>query len=181
MRATWAACGVGCTTVLEYGYRAKAARIGWPLPEGMSDAELEALLFPPSPPSNTDRPLPDWKHVKAELSKKGVTMTLVWQEYLQENPTGYRYSRFVEMYREWEGKHSYTMVQGHRPGEKLFVDFSGMKMKVTDPRSGIAEEVEIFVAATGFSQYIFVHVSEWNAGAQTTLVWDGQDYLEGRF
>ena len=36
------ACGVGCTTVLEYGYRAKAANLEWPLPEGVTDEELEA-------------------------------------------------------------------------------------------------------------------------------------------
>jgi transposase len=55
-----------------------------------------------------------------------VTMTLVWQEYLQAHPSGYRYSRFVEMYREWEGKHTYSMVQHHHPGEKLFVDSKGL-------------------------------------------------------
>jgi hypothetical protein len=81
------------------GYRAKAANLGWPLPTELSDAELEALLFPPAPPADTDRPLPDWPRVRAELGKKGVTMTLVWQEYLQAHPSGYRYSRFVEMYR----------------------------------------------------------------------------------
>ena len=55
-------CGLGCTTVLEYGYRAKAAMLSWPLPEEMSDADLEALLFPPAPPAETDRPLPDWSN-----------------------------------------------------------------------------------------------------------------------
>jgi transposase len=148
-------CGLGCTTVLEYGYRARAANLGWPLPAELSDSELEALLFPPAPPADTDRPLPDWPRVRAELGKKGVTMTLVWQEYLQAHPSGYRYSRFVEMYREWEGKHTYSMVQHHRPGEKLFVDFSGMTMKVSNPEGGACEEMQIFVAATGYSQFVF--------------------------
>lgn len=151
------ACGVGCTTVLEYGYRAKAANLDWPLPEGLTDAALEALLFPPTPPSDMDRPLPDWSHVRSELARKGVTMSLVWQEYIREHPNGYRHSRFAELYREWEGRHTYTMVQHHRPGEKLFVDFSGMTMRLTDPMSGQKEEVQIFVAATGYSQFIFVH------------------------
>ena len=150
------ACGLGCTSVLEYGYRAKAANLGWPLPEGLSDDGLEALLFPPSVPNDTDRPVPDWTHVRSELGRKGVTMTLVWQEYLKKNPSGYRYSRFVELFREWEGSHTYSMIQQHRPGEKLFVDFSGMTMNLTNPSSGQIEEVEIFVAAAGYSQYIFV-------------------------
>jgi transposase len=48
------------------------------------------------------------------------------------------------------------MVQHHRPGEKLFVDFAGMTMSLTDPESGKLQEVQIFVAATGYSQHIFV-------------------------
>jgi len=154
-REVAAACGLGCTTVLEYGSRAKAANLTWPLPEGLSDAKLEALLFPPAVPADTDRPLPDWEHVRSELVKKGVTMTLIWQEYLREHPDGYRHSRFSELYREWEGRHTYTMVQHHRPGEKLFVDFSGMTMQLTDPGSGELQKVQIFVAATGYAQFIF--------------------------
>jgi len=151
-----ATCGLGCTTVLEYGYRAKAANLVWPFPEDLSDARLEALLFPPAPPADIDRPLPDWDHVRSELARKGVTMTLVWQEYVREHPAGYRYSRFSELYRAWEGRHTYVMVQHHRPGEKLFVDFSGMMMHLTDPESGEPQEVQIFVAASGYSQFIFV-------------------------
>ena len=155
-REAGAACGLGCTSVLEYGYRAKAANLGWPLPEDLTDEALEALLFPPSVPLDTDRPIPDWNVIRSELGRKGVTMTLIWQEYLQKNPSGYRYSRFVEMFRAWEGSHTYSMVQHHRPGEKVFVDFSGMTMSLTNPSSGEIEKVEIFVAAAGFSQYIFV-------------------------
>lgn len=148
-------CGMGITTVLEYGYRARAAGLGWPLPEGLTDVALEALLFPPPVPQETVRPLPDWNRVRSELSRKGVTLTLVWQEYKREHANGYRYSRFVELFRAWESAHSYTMVQHHRPGEKLFVDFAGMTMKLTDPDTGEVEEVQIFVAATGYSQFIF--------------------------
>ena len=149
------ACGLGCTTVLEYGYLAKAAGLAWPLPEGLTDGGLEALLFPPPLPQDTPRPLPDWKHVRSELGRKGVTLTLVWQEYMRDYVDGYRYSRFVELYREWEGSHSYSMLQHHRPGEKLFVDFSGLTMRLTDPQTGEQTKVEIFVAATGYAQFIF--------------------------
>ena len=131
-REAGAACGLSCTSVLEYGYRAKAASLEWPLPEGLSDEALEALLFPPAIPQDTDRPLPDWSFVRSELGKKGVTMALVWQEYLKKNPSGYRYSRFVELFREWEGSHTYSMIQQHRPGEKMFVDFSRMTMNLSN-------------------------------------------------
>ena len=148
-------CGLGYGTVLEYGYRANAAGLSWPLPEELTDAELETLLFPPRPPQESVRPLPDWNHVRSELSRKGVTLTLVWQEYTRGHPSGYNYSRFVELFRAYEGAHSYSMVQHHRPGEKLFVDFAGMTMNLTSPETGELEKVQIFVAATGYSQFIF--------------------------
>lgn len=148
-------CGLGLATVLEYGYRAKAAGLSWPLPDDLTDVQLEALLFPPPPPQETVRPLPDWNHVRSELSRKGVTLTLLWQEYKCANADGYNYSRFVELFRAWDGAHSYTMIQHHRPAEKLFVDFSGMTMKLTDPETGEVTEVQIFVSATGYSQFIF--------------------------
>lgn len=154
-REASAACGLSCTSVLEYGYRAKAANLSWPLPEGLSDEALEALLFPPPMPEDANRPLPDWSFIRSELGKKGVTLTLVWQEYLQKNPTGYRYSRFVELFRQWEGSAAYSMIQQHRPGEKLFVDFAGMTMNLKSPSSAEIEKVEIFVAAAGYSQCIF--------------------------
>ena len=38
-------CGMGLGTVHEYLERAVAAGIGWPLPEGLGEEELEAKLF----------------------------------------------------------------------------------------------------------------------------------------
>jgi transposase len=99
--------------------------------------------------------VPDWSYIRSELARKGVTLTLLWQEYKRQHPSGYNYSRFAELYHEWKGAHSYTMVQHHRPGEKLFVDFAGMTMDLTSPETGEPEEVQIFVAATGYSQFIF--------------------------
>ena len=47
------------TTVGEYLRRAEGAGLGWPLPSGLDDTELEALLFPATPPRQADtRPLP---------------------------------------------------------------------------------------------------------------------------
>lgn len=151
-------CGIGFGTVIDYGWRAKAAGVGWPLPEGLSDEALEALLFPPKPPKDTDRAVPDWVYVRSELARKGVTLALVWQEYKKADPGGYGYSRFAELFHKWEGVHSYTMVQHHRPGEKFFVDFSGMTMPVTDPETGEKFECQVFCAATGYSQYLYARV-----------------------
>ena len=42
-------CGMGLGTVHDYLERAAAAGISWPLPEGLSEEELEAKLFGSQP------------------------------------------------------------------------------------------------------------------------------------
>jgi len=154
-----AACSIGYGTVIDYGNRLKAAGLIWPLPAELSDSQLESLLFPPPPkPKDVNRPVPDWAAVRTELSRKGVTLTLLWQEYKKESPDGFGYSRFVEMYREWEGSHTYTMIQHHRPGEKVYVDFVGLTLTLTDPETGQKGEAQIFAAATGYSQLLYARV-----------------------
>ena len=57
-------CGMGLGTVHDYLERAAAAGIGWPLPEGWSEEELEAKLFGKQPVQSKpmrERPQPDWK------------------------------------------------------------------------------------------------------------------------
>ena len=64
---------------------------------------------------------PDWAVVHRELKRKHVTLSILWDEYIERHPEGYRYSRFCELYRSWEGKLSVTMRQTHLGGDKLFV------------------------------------------------------------
>ena len=40
------ACAIGKETVREYLGRAAEAGLGWPLPEGMTEEQVEARLFP---------------------------------------------------------------------------------------------------------------------------------------
>lgn len=57
---------VGRSTVGDYLLRAKAAGLGWPLPEGMDDGALERRLFPSASGTNPhDRPSPVWPEVNA--------------------------------------------------------------------------------------------------------------------
>ena len=70
-----ASCRLGQGTVGEYLRRAAAAGLTWPLPEDLTDAELERRLFPPPEAiPAAERPLPEWATVHRELRKKGVTL-----------------------------------------------------------------------------------------------------------
>ena len=66
------------------GYLSRARLVGldWPLPDALSDAELEALLYPPSPDVAAEqRPMPDWAVVHRELRRPNMTLALLWEEY----------------------------------------------------------------------------------------------------
>ena len=147
---------VARSTVAEYLYRSEAAGLSWPLPADLSDERLERLLFPPpSVEVEAPRPPPDWRNVQKQLTRKGVTLLLLWREYMELHPDGYGYSRYASLYREWLGTTDVRMRQHHKAGEKLFVDFVGLTMPVTDPATGEVRTVQVFASAMGASQRIF--------------------------
>ena len=152
--------GIANSTVSDYARRAAAAGFTWPLPEGLDDAVLEAALFPPLPPSRVPRPEPNWEQVHRELQRhKGVTLQLLWLEYVTAHPDGYRYSRFCERYRAWRGRIDVVMRQVYRAGEKAFVDYAGPKFEVVDRETGEARDIMVFVGVLGASNYTFVDVT----------------------
>ena len=152
--------GIANSTVSDYARRAVAAGFTWPLPEGLDDAALEAALFPPLPPSRVPRPEPDWEQVHRELQRhKGVTLQLLWLEYLTVHPDGYRYSRFCERYRAWRGRIDVVMRQVYRAGEKAFVDYAGPKFEVVDRKTGEVQGAMVFVGVLGASNHTFVDVT----------------------
>jgi transposase len=52
------------------------------------------------------------------------------------------------------------MRQVHRAGEKAFVDFSGKKPSIVDPKTGEVREVELFVGVLGASSYVYAEAVE---------------------
>jgi len=155
-RQAAAATGVPASTVTDQLARARRAGLGWPLPEDIDDAQLEARLFAPaSPPPAQRRPLPDWPAVHRELRRPGVTLGLLFMEYKERYPDGYQYSWFCHAYRRWQGRLDLVMRQEHRAGEKLFVDFAGQTIPITDPRTGEITPAQLFVAVLGASSYTY--------------------------
>jgi transposase len=159
------------STVGDYAGRAVAAGLSWPLPEGLTDTALEALLFVPGGPAAGARrkPEPDWASLHRELRRPGVTLMLLWQEYRAAAPDGYGYSRFCELYEEWESRLSPTMRQVHPAGERLFVDYAGQTVELIDGRTGEVRVAQVFVAVLGASSYTYAEAT-WT---QTLPDWIG--------
>ena len=91
-------CSIGQATVHRYLERAAAAGLSWPLSEDLDDNRLQKLLFrgPGARPNQSRRSLPDFHEVQRQLqTHKHVTLQLVWEEYRETQPDGYRYSHYV--------------------------------------------------------------------------------------
>lgn len=154
-------CSIARSTVGEYLRRAEKAGLNWPLPEGIDDSQLDALLFPVAPlvSSGAPRVMPDWTQIRKELKKKGVTLFLLWEEYKETYPDGYQYSWFCEQYQKWIGKLDLVMRQDHRAGEKMFVDYAGQTVPIVDRCTGEVHEAQIFIAVLGASNYTYAEAT----------------------
>jgi transposase len=164
-------CNIARSTVADHLERMHAAGLKWPLPRDLDGVELERLLFGGRAGRRRDdlRPLPDWPSIHKELHKKGVTLKLQWQEYREAYPDGYAYTQFCEHYRRWCKSVDVCLRQTHPAGERLFVDYAGVTMPVTDPRNGEVREAQIFVAALGASHYLY---------AEATRTQQSRDWIE---
>ncbi len=155
-------CGIAHSTVLEYLRRAHTAGLSWPLPEQMSDAELERRLFAASAlKRHPEIPLPDCRHIYEELRRHRdvcLTLTQLWIEYKEQHPDGYQYTQYCEHYRRWLGKLDYVMRQEHRAGEKLFVDY-GSGLSLVHPQTGELIPTHLFVAVWGASNYTYAEAT----------------------
>ena len=170
VRRIAASCCLARSTVSDYLGRARAAGLGWPLPAGLDEDKLEQLLFPVRE-AVSPRPVLDLAYIRNEMRGRAVTLQLLWEEYRSHTPDGYSYSQFCQLYRDWLGKQAISLRQEHRAGEKLFVDFAGDKLPITDPKNGAITQGHLFVAVLGCSNYTFAEVTpteqlpEW-IGAQ---------------
>ena len=150
------ATGLPRSTVRRYVVRAAEVGLGWPLPPELDDRDLEERLYGrPAPPPSVSRPVPDWAVVHHELRRKGVTLALLWTEYRERCPDGFGYTWFTEQYRAFAGRLDVVLRQDHRAGEKLFLDFAGQTIPITDPATGELTAAQLFVAVLGASNYTY--------------------------
>jgi len=149
------ACKISTSTAHAYVDRLKELGVPYGEIAAMGDDELGELLFPQGEGQPPARPLPDFEYLAKEMTKPGVSLLLLHEEYKRDNPDGYEKSRFYELYNEWAKKADPVMRFVHKAGEKMFIDFSGDKAHYQDPVTGKTIEAELFVAVLGASSYLF--------------------------
>ncbi len=94
-----------------------------------------------------------------ELKKPGCTREFLWKEYLQKHPGGYGSTQFNEHLNRWQEKVNSSGKLTHKAGDKVYVDYTGKKLHITDKQTGEIIEAEVFVGILPASQYTYVEAT----------------------
>jgi len=153
------ALGYSRNTIADVLRRAQIKGLEPPLPEDMGDRELAELLYPEKASANNHR-MPDYEKVHKELGRKGVTLTLLWEEYCgecrQSSEIPYAFTQFRFHYHRFVQLTKATMHLSHKPGERLEVDWAGITAAVIERVTGETIPASMYVATLPCSGYSYV-------------------------
>lgn len=88
----------------------------------ISDTRLLELLGKKKKESQKYKELAvNFDYYTKELKKKGVTLHILWEEYMQKYPDGYKYTQFCYHYQIWRQAGNVTMHLKHKAFISCFV------------------------------------------------------------
>ena len=150
--------GIGKTAAGEYISGFKASGLDYKIVNGLSDSELLNCI---NKKKQTENPRytdlsKQFTYFEKELKRTGVTLQILWKEYKISREDYYEYSQFCHHYYKWRKEQKVSMRMEHKAGDKLFVDFAGKKLTVTNPDTGELTEHEVFVSVLGASQLSYI-------------------------
>ena len=152
------ACGCSRNTVANAIKQAKEKGIGWETAKGLNNNALAEKLFPNNQKQTLFK-MPDWNYIHREMSKSGVTLSLLWAEYCeqcrQSGEIPYQTTQFYKHYSDYVQKTKATMRIGYKPGEILEVDWAGQTAFIRSTDTGQQIKAYIFTASLSYSGYTY--------------------------
>ena len=110
-------------TVSEVLKLAGSHSLEWPVPDTLTNNDIEHLFYPDRG-TNEGRRLPDYEYVYNELAKPGVTLSLLWAEYCAkceaEHTIPYQHTQFVSA--KYSCGFSNTLISSIIVGER-YLDY----------------------------------------------------------
>jgi transposase len=94
-----------------------------------------------------------------ELSKTGVTLRLLWEEYKHKHAHGYSYMQFTVHYNRYAQRHKASFRHTHAKGDVLMVDYAGDKLSYVDTTTGELVACEVLVCILPYSGYTFAYAT----------------------
>ena len=171
-----AALGISKGVVTKYVGLATIAGLDLSAIQSFDEITLERqLLVAPKKPAVYSQP--DYGRIHQELRRKGMTLMLLWEEHRADHADSqtHSYTQFCVHYRRFAKQLKRSMRQIHRAGEKLFIDFAGPTMALTDgsqrvPR--LQEELRIRHGSGTFGKWLIqlaktdvLVLDDWGMGA----------------
>lgn len=150
--------GIARNTIKKYLIQYIKGRLTIDAINSMGDHELE-LFF-----GNSIEPPADKRYdqlqallpgYEKELSRKGMTMHFLWKKYKELHPEGYEVTQFYIYLRRYCKRFRPVMHIEHKAGDKMYIDFAGEKLSITDKETGEIISVEVFAAILGCSQLMY--------------------------
>ncbi|MDQ1327640.1 MAG: hypothetical protein QG641_923 [Candidatus Poribacteria bacterium] len=150
--------GISRDAATKYAALFESSGLSYSDVQSMSDAELWKLFDTESAVDKfaIEALLNTFPEMEKELNRKGMTRLRQWSIYKTKNPDGYNYSRYCYYFNQWQNNHKTSMHFEHKSGDKMFIDFTGSKLAITDKVTGELKDVEVFVAVLGASQLTYV-------------------------
>lgn len=152
-------CGCAQSTVSDVLRAARAHQLSWPLPEEMDDAAIRAAIYPKGSRKSRDRAAIDHESAASELMRRGMTMSLLWNECCDaaiargEEPC--MCSAFCRERRDWAQRRDVRMRIERRAAEAVQVDWVGGTGEVIGPDAGEILKVHVFAACPPHSNYLY--------------------------
>ena len=145
-------------------YLKKIVEFGLVIENPMTEEQAElirATILSNPHPARDGYLTPDWKVIRRELARIGVTLLRLHAEYQRDaayaGKNAYSYSYFAKSYRSFCKAKRLVMRIEHKPGEVVEYDWSGKSMSYMDSTTGKAVEMHLFVAVLPYSQYFYVN------------------------
>lgn len=128
------------------------------------DDEAVDILFKSKKEEVNLKRRPDCQKIHNELKRKGVTLMLLWEEYVEEcialGESYLKYTQFCNVYKEFVDENKLTMHIDHKPGERCEVDWAGTTLPLYDQTlSNVVDKAYLFVGVLPFSQYMFAQAT----------------------
>ena len=144
--------------VAEYIHDVKSANLSYQEILKIPDDKLLEILKESKMPKNERycKLADNFEYYSKELKRTGVTLHLLWEEYISSKPDGYSRSQFCYHYQVWKDTSEISMHIEHKAGDKMFVDFTGKKLSITDRKTGAVADVDVYVAVLGASHLTYV-------------------------
>jgi transposase len=172
-------CRVARSTVQDYLRRAEAKGLRYEQLSSLSDSEILEQLGKGREASPRLISEARYGELDQELSRKGMTLALLWQEGIDRGEWHCSYGTFCRQYKRWRGRQQLSMRQVYEGGDKMFVDYCGQTIVIDLPERDAKLSAQIFVACLGASNYTYAEatasqsIPDWIGSHQRALVYFG--------